>query len=394
MKFIKKIVKKIGNRYLDAIIVSRDEMCSNKHVSVSKLRGRYSFEPEAIASFSFNREDSLIQSRFEVEPFYLYTIDNVSLIGPYGIPVTRNGMIIGETLQSSARKCVRRTIAAIGLFKFIKLYLFAMTPFLRNDMECGLNVVPRHGYDINRPNYCHWILENMPQLFALEILSPISPRVIINNAPTRWQVQSLKSMGISSASIYNHSKSLTRVGRLFIGSMRSASSHNSERDPVARKWVVSKILENCESGKECVRKRRLFISRQGMARGHISNIVELNRLLAQYRIETYHPGKNSFQNDVDYFRNAELIIAPHGAGLANMIFADNCRVIEITGGSKKTANFFYHTAQEFGHSYDLITCSIDTSYEAKNPNILEAWKVNIKDIKNALDQANSGENTT
>lgn len=74
----------------------------------------------------------------------------------------------------------------------------------------------------------------------------------------------------------------------------------------------------------------IFIKRYGI-RG-IINDEEIYDLLKMYyvgmKIVVFYPN-TSFYNTVNYFKYAKIIIAPHGAGLSNIIISSNCVVIEF-----------------------------------------------------------------
>jgi len=341
------------------------------------LRNSYEFNPLYTPTVNNDIRFDELPVSIEVDPFYLFQVDYVSLIGPYGLPVTRYGRILQETSQSSVIKCVRRTVSLLGFVEFIKLYISAFFPRMKMDVECAFHLVPRHGYGPNNPNYAHWILENLPQLFALDSIADQSPKIVVNQTMTRWQRESLSSMGVNLNSIVPLSKSITHVRKLYVSSMRSATSVNSERDPRGRSWAINRLKNAGTDDYKVVKRKRTFLSRQDLGRGFITNIKALEVLLDKYDIETYHPGQVSFQHDVDYFRNVGLLLAPHGASLANMAFSDSCNVIEIVCGSKWDTDFFYFTALECGFNYETAMCTRDYEYEDNNSEIEEAWIVDL-----------------
>lgn len=58
------------------------------------------------------------------------------------------------------------------------------------------------------------------------------------------------------------------------------------------------------------------------------NVVD--EVLTRHKIKTVHPEEHSFRKQVALFENADLIVGPHGAGLANIVFAvPETPVVEI-----------------------------------------------------------------
>ncbi len=56
------------------------------------------------------------------------------------------------------------------------------------------------------------------------------------------------------------------------------------------------------------------------------------------------------------FANAEFIVATHGAGLSNLIFAPpSARIIELTPDSEMRP-FFWFLSQKLGQEYGMLPC--------------------------------------
>ena len=90
------------------------------------------------------------------------------------------------------------------------------------------------------------------------------------------------------------------------------------------------------------------------------------RLIGEEQIRHAFPDKDfalvyieelSFVQQVQLFRNAEIIIAPHGAGLVNLVYANSSPVvIEIFPGNRKIrdASLFYQVARAYELDYHLL----------------------------------------
>ncbi len=61
-----------------------------------------------------------------------------------------------------------------------------------------------------------------------------------------------------------------------------------------------------------------------------------------------------FPTQVKIFSQAKIIVAPHGAGFANMIFSNNPIIIELFG--QKPSYFFYTLAKALGFKHGFIMC--------------------------------------
>jgi capsular polysaccharide biosynthesis protein len=73
---------------------------------------------------------------------------------------------------------------------------------------------------------------------------------------------------------------------------------------------------------------RVYVTRRGDART-LRGEESLEERLAAAGFAVFTPG--AWQDDVALFRRAELIVGPHGAGLANAVFApEGARVVELS----------------------------------------------------------------
>jgi capsular polysaccharide biosynthesis protein len=78
------------------------------------------------------------------------------------------------------------------------------------------------------------------------------------------------------------------------------------------------------------RPRRIYISRQGATRRRIVNHDAVEALLARHGFETVQAERLDFLDQAALFAEAEAVVAPHGAGLANLLFNDGrARVVEF-----------------------------------------------------------------
>ena len=75
---------------------------------------------------------------------------------------------------------------------------------------------------------------------------------------------------------------------------------------------------------------RIYIDRRGAALRPLLNEAEIVTCLAPFGFVPVDPGRLSVADQVRLFRNAEAIVAPHGAALTNLGFCRaGCRVLEL-----------------------------------------------------------------
>ena len=77
----------------------------------------------------------------------------------------------------------------------------------------------------------------------------------------------------------------------------------------------------------------------------------------------------SFSDTINLFSKAKIIIAPHGAGLTNMIFSHpGCNIIELMPYSDPN-ECYYHLSSMMDHNYYCIVCDDTGKNNKKNMNI-------------------------
>ncbi len=133
------------------------------------------------------------------------------------------------------------------------------------------------------------------------------------------------------------------------------------------------------------RHRRLYIDRRGAPARALSNEGEIVDLLAArgflpVRLETLTMGEQA-----RLFQEAEIVVAPHGAGLANMVFAPpGLRIVELLPDG--AINWCYrHLAAASGHRYD---CVIGRSAPASHPGasrLRAGWTIAATHVLSGID---------
>ena len=76
--------------------------------------------------------------------------------------------------------------------------------------------------------------------------------------------------------------------------------------------------------------QRLYISRKKVRRRHLTNEAELLSLFAQFGYQTVHLENWSLVQQIQRFQQTSHVVAPHGAGLTNILFLpQQAKILEI-----------------------------------------------------------------
>jgi capsular polysaccharide biosynthesis protein len=153
----------------------------------------------------------------------------------------------------------------------------------------------------------------------------------------------LEIMGIDSERVHElGERAVIRVGNLTIeSSMAEEFSHPCQQ--VNRELIefVEKSLSPTaiESKAESV-KRNIYLSRNKYEGRRISNESNLLKILEKHGFQTVYPEELSVAEQISLFKNADVIVSPHGASLANIIFCKNVTLIEIFNQNYGTPTFY------------------------------------------------------
>jgi capsular polysaccharide biosynthesis protein len=176
-------------------------------------------------------------------------------------------------------------------------------------------------------NYYHWMLEALPKLGLLRAYGAI-PEDAIYYAPAHkpFQAQSLEHLGVTPL-LPAREAQVIRAATVLAASIPGPSG-------TPHAWAVewlreqfSTLMEQAE-GKPPV--RCLIVNRRGSGRRQIVNEAELVRALAALAPQVVALERLTLAEQADLFARAQVVIAPHGAGLTNLLFAGRgCRVFEL-----------------------------------------------------------------
>jgi capsular polysaccharide biosynthesis protein len=102
--------------------------------------------------------------------------------------------------------------------------------------------------------------------------------------------------------------------------------------------------------------RKLYISRTKTAGRRLANEAELERSLSKNDFSIVYAEDLSFDNQISLFRQADVIAAAHGAGLANLVWCNpGCRVLEIFPASYLN-DCYARLSRSLDLQYSFVRC--------------------------------------
>ena len=194
-------------------------------------------------------------------------------------------------------------------------------------------------------NYYHWLFDVLPRLSILTDLEIDFDRLYIQRARP-FQKQTLSLIGVDDNLVLDCDETpIIRAERLLVPCHQTTGRR---RYPT---WVSEKLREwFLPSNGKMLNPRRLYVGRSAQYGRELSNEDEILRFLEPLGFEFVLPERLQFAEQVELFQQAEAIVAPHGAGLANIVF---CRpgtvVIELFPPDMKYT--YYKISQTVGLRY-------------------------------------------
>ncbi len=177
------------------------------------------------------------------------------------------------------------------------------------------------------PNLCHFLLDHATrlELYRRAGVAIAETLVIGPELHAEYQAETAERMGVRSY-LHVNRRARVRVSRLWV----SSNCHN-QRHPAH--WGAAWALDAVRGKFDLAPRhpgRRLLVSRRDSPWRRIRNEAQLMDLLEPLGFEIIVPGELTFAEQVAAFRDATHIIAPHGAGLANILWcAPGTSVLEV-----------------------------------------------------------------
>ncbi len=167
-------------------------------------------------------------------------------------------------------------------------------------------------------NYFHWMTESLPRLHLLEKAGWKVGEVdcyLINELQQPFHQQSLALLGIKPSRLRRCAKTeVLQVGKLVVPVLAAPSG-------CCPGWALAFLRNRLLPSARPAPPQRLFISRRQAARRRIWNELELENALHELGFRTLYLETMPLMEQIANFASACLIVAPHGAGLSNLVFA-------------------------------------------------------------------------
>ena len=225
-------------------------------------------------------------------------------------------------------------------------------------------------------NHYHWILNWLPRLFVAKTFPDAfgdlgNLKVCVHEGISETYIQTLEMLGVKRSNLifnsmfYGNSKHFFRFKKLYLPTFfKNTQFSTFVRDSYLKFFTENSILKQDRNSPKLI-----YVSRQKEQRRkrRVVNNQEVEKCVKRFGFETIYAEDLSFEEQANLFYNADFVLGPHGAGIANIVF---CRP------KTKLLVFEYKKRTEFKGLANICQMKpiilpteqyIDEAYEREHP---------------------------
>ncbi|HEX3599367.1 MAG TPA: glycosyltransferase family 61 protein [Lacipirellulaceae bacterium] len=295
------------------------------------------------------RESRVLRRKFVAPPFVAEIRNGLSfgrhccVIGPAGKAVRETGYHLdGEVIEDEA------PLSRLRMRYWRKRWEGDVTsrPWLPPKQRIDGSVAvlnTQHSH-----NFYHWLCDILPRLAPLNWIGA-QPDFYLVDCLTAFQREVLASVGIATNRLIQpHCRLLLEADRLLVPSLPT---------PACLRHVGT-ILSG---QRRAIGRmgRRIYISRRNTGKRSFANEAEFEGLLESHGFEAHFLETYPLAKQAQLVSESSIIVAPHGAGLANLIFAQpGAQIIEIVQEGRYNAHLYPEKSRIFGLHHQQVIAKI------------------------------------
>ncbi|SDB18612.1 Protein of unknown function [Desulfonatronum thiosulfatophilum] len=300
---------------------------------------------------------------------FLLTVPNGRVVTNKGTIITHNDMLLLDVSLQFGIEGIAKKAKSHQIFNYLKLPFFQKT-----DQKIAVMATAGGG------NFFHWLTDALPRFEIIRKTSGLESidKYVVNKGIPIID-ETLTMLGIPSDKLIYADKNLhIQAKNLVVPSLPGLTGN-----PPA--WVIAFLRENFLNGLASVSKvPKLYISRSKAKRRKVINEDDLLKYLEKFGFTPVWLEDHNLSTQISLFSSAEHIVAPHGAGLTNLIWCNpNAKVLEIFSPSYVNV-CFWAIANQVKLEYHYIIGNRKNS-ECINPT-LDNINVPIEDFRRSLDR--------
>jgi len=229
-------------------------------------------------------------------------------------------------------------------------------------------------------NYAHWVLRNVLKLALIEAARvPADAPFLVRDDLRGWEQAYLTLLAIPEARLLRvPTDRIVRCRRLYVPTQ--LRNHPRMADGIA--WLRAKLASH--SAPPDPARALVYASRREQSKRRLLNEVQVEEVLAQQGFRVIVPGEMTVQEQIAAFSCARVVVAPHGAGLANMVFAPpGASMVEITNSAIVHMDEFRYLCKAAGHhAVSVVSQDMDAVPATDSgPAMHRDYRVNVEELR-------------
>lgn len=265
-------------------------------------------------------------------------------------------------LYDNKYKIVVGSLVDISKYRPTSLFIHYKKLVLKPKRRLANNIIYLLAFDEWSGNHYHWITEVLPRLVALAselpkytLLLPDVP--YIRNVGVKLMAYAdLEPQGIE----WIQPKYILKVPnlKLVTGSILSGRIHDDLLKQVQRRFFTSSVFAAAP-----VATRRIYITRANAKNRRVLNEDEVIGLLKRYDFEVVAFEGLSIEEQMKMANQTSIMVAIHGAGLANAIFMQpSTSVLEFRRNKIYHNQCYWHLSSAIGQKFYYLFGEPDSDH--------------------------------
>lgn len=280
--------------------------------------------------------------------FWLADIREATVYPPFGI-VGQGERLVGDTIRNSK---MLTSIFPDGDPAHLREAMTSPGAGIAGMARQAERHLPGHSFLLGFgvfANYFNWTLRYASRIALFQMMPP-SCRLVAPAPVKRYIRETLDFLGVPEERVA-YLEAPTTFERLTLAAPMALGRY--EISPLITQTLREhpRVMELPRT-----RPRRLYIPRRNVSMRRVVNEEMAEAALAALGFEIFDNAAHSVRDQVHAFRNAEIVVAPHGAGLSNIVYCDaGTPVIEIVPeGYDQGATSYRSLADLFGLNYGQL----------------------------------------
>jgi len=233
-------------------------------------------------------------------------------------------------------------------------------------------------------NYAHWVLRNLLKLSLLENDARAAglPFLVSENLRP-WQQTYLELLGIPDTRLVRApADQVVSCKRLYV----PTQLRNHPRMAEGVNWLRARLAAQLAPPAQA--NELLYASRREQANRRLLNEAEVEAMLERMGFRIIVPGEMRVPEQIDAFSHARVVVAPHGAALANLVFAPpGATLVEISSRAILHMDEMRFLAAAAGQAVRSVVSDDIEPARGKGPDMHNDYRVDLDALRATIHEA-------